>query len=163
MSENRTCEQLCDEVIRNVRLAFHQLKTFGDRLHGSLGITSSMRGVLESLAEGGPQTVSQMARARPVSRQHIQALVDELMKAGLVESHGNPAHKRSPLLVLTPTGLRRFTEIRRREQSVLAALVKKFSVKDLSIMLSSLKRLRAILAELAGPRDRKTKRGDDPK
>jgi hypothetical protein len=41
-------------------------------------MTAGKRGVLKGLDRLGPQTVPQMARARPVSRQHIQTLVNRL-------------------------------------------------------------------------------------
>ncbi len=46
----------------------------------------------------------QIARARPVARQHIQKLANELAAQGLVEFIDNPAHKCSKLLCLTPEG-----------------------------------------------------------
>jgi DNA-binding MarR family transcriptional regulator len=61
----------------------------------------------------GPQTVPQIARARPVSRQRIQRLADDAAEDGLVEFTDNPAHRRSKLVRLTPEGatlLQRLTE-----------------------------------------------------
>jgi len=57
-------------------------------------LSAARRGVLRSLARLGPQTVPQMAGARPVSRQHIQTIVNALAADGLVETIDNPAHKR---------------------------------------------------------------------
>ena len=61
-------------------------------------------GLLRSLKADGPQTVPQLARARPVARQRIQRLVDECATAGLVEFGDNPAHRRSKLIRLTAKG-----------------------------------------------------------
>jgi DNA-binding MarR family transcriptional regulator len=61
-------------------------------------------GFLRSLQVQGPQTVPQIARARPVSRQRIQRLADEAAESGLVEFTDNPAHRRSKLVRLTPEG-----------------------------------------------------------
>ena len=61
-------------------------------------------GFLRSLKLGGPQTVPQLARARPVARQRIQRLADECAAAGLIEFVDNPAHRRSKLVRLTHEG-----------------------------------------------------------
>jgi DNA-binding MarR family transcriptional regulator len=65
-------------------------------------------GLMRSLARGGPQTVPELARARPVARQHIQKLANELAAEGLVEFVDNPRHRRSKLLKLTASGERRY-------------------------------------------------------
>lgn len=109
-------------VIRNLRPCFHQLKALADRLHKDLGITASMRAVLESLAEGGEQTVPQIARTKGVSRQHIQVNVDALLDGRFVVMRDNPAHKRSPMVTLTKQGRLAFKEMQRREQVVLEEL-----------------------------------------
>jgi len=63
-----------------------------------------------------------MARARPVSRQHIQAIVDELRGNGLVRRLPNPSHRRSPLVELTPRGRAKIAVMEERERTVLARL-----------------------------------------
>ncbi|NQV57863.1 MAG: MarR family transcriptional regulator, partial [Rhodospirillales bacterium] len=63
-----------------------------------------MWGFLHSLATCGPQTVPQLARARPVSRQHIQTIANEAEAEGLVIFADNPAHKKSKLVTLTDKG-----------------------------------------------------------
>ena len=56
-----------------------------------------------------------MARARPVSRQHIRALVDGLAADGYVERVENPRHRRSQRVRLTSAGRRRVRQMERRE------------------------------------------------
>ncbi len=101
---------------------FHRLRVVAKQLHRQGEISAGKRGILRSLDRLGPQTVPQMARARPVSRQHIQALVNPLADQGYVEFTRNPAHKRSPLVRLTPQGQAVVEAMNRREAEVLAAL-----------------------------------------
>jgi len=61
----------------------------------------------------------QLARARPVSRQHIQVLVNGLLKNGLVVTEENPAHRRSALVHLTPKGKRQLEAMQKRERDLL--------------------------------------------
>jgi DNA-binding MarR family transcriptional regulator len=77
---------------------------------------------MESLADQGPQTVPALARARPVARQHIQVLVNDLVRFGLVETRPNAAHKRSPLFALTARGAAWFQAIRSTELEALRSM-----------------------------------------
>jgi DNA-binding MarR family transcriptional regulator len=78
--------------------------------------------VLQQLHRQGPQTVPEMARSRPVSRQHIQTLVNELLAHSLVELRKNPAHKRSRRVALTPKGKGRIEAMLAREEIALERL-----------------------------------------
>lgn len=64
-----------------------------------------------TLKNEGPRTVPEIARLRPVARQHIQRLANEMAEAGLVEFIDNPAHRRSKLLRLTVKGEAVFQEL----------------------------------------------------
>ena len=76
---------------------------------------------MESLADAGEQTVPQIARAKGVSRQHIQVNVDTLTKAALVALRDNPGHKRSPFVTMTKLGQSAFKVMRRREKRCVGA------------------------------------------
>ena len=56
-------------LISRIPRLFFLLKALGDDLHADLGVTTSMRGVMTSLATLGPRTVPDLARERPVSRR----------------------------------------------------------------------------------------------
>lgn len=102
-----------------VRRLFHKLGHGAATLHQDTGISAGMRAVLESVIDGGPQTVPQMARIRPVTRQHIQGLVNALLDEGFVETVDNPAHKRSKLIGPTPLGESVFRALREKENQSL--------------------------------------------
>ena len=102
-----------------VRRLFHKLGHGIGALHESTEVSAGMRAVLESVVDGEPQTVPQMARVRPVSRQHIQGLVNPLLEQGLVEYADNPAHKRSRLVRPTDKGVETFRAMRGRENRAL--------------------------------------------
>ncbi|HEX7006177.1 MAG TPA: MarR family transcriptional regulator [Alphaproteobacteria bacterium] len=133
------------ELTRGVRACFNRLKALGDALHEDLGITASMRSVLESLHEDGARTVPQIAKSKSVTRQHIQTIVDALTAAGLVALQANPAHKRSPLVVLTAAGRKAFADMRRREATVLATLSGALPPRGVSAAVDTLKALEAAL------------------
>ena len=105
---------LVDETVA----LFHQLTHAAARIHRQGAHSAARRGVLRSLAAGGPQTVPSLARARPVSRQHIQMLVNALKHDRLVEVVPNPSHRRSSLIRLTRRGRTSIDAMARREQRV---------------------------------------------
>jgi DNA-binding MarR family transcriptional regulator len=118
-------------VNRLPRLNF-LLRAVGEALHADLGITTGTRDVMTSLASGAPRTVPDLARERPVSRQHIRTLVNELLAEGLVEMLPNPSHRRSRLIGLTDEGRRRLRVLREREAELLARTAPAVSQADIA-------------------------------
>jgi len=99
-----------------------RLRAAGERLHGQGVPSAARRQLLRWLERHGAQTVPQMARARSVTRQHVQALVNLLAEAGYVEFMDNPAHKRSLLVRLTRRGRECVAALERREARILSQL-----------------------------------------
>ncbi len=121
---------------------FHRLRVVAEQVHGQGEMSAGRRGVLKGLDRLGPQTVPQMARARPVSRQHIQALVNVLAKEGRVELRENPAHRRSRLVCLTAEGKELVDRMNRREAKLLARVDIDIAEKDLRAAAALLRSLR---------------------
>lgn len=128
-------------LYETVRL-FHRLRVVMEELHHQGELSSGKSGILKSLDRHGPQTVPQMARARPVSRQYIQTLVNPLLKGHLVERLENPAHKKSPLLSLTERGEKLVQEMKRRERDALERLEVDLDADDLRSAREILQELR---------------------
>jgi len=131
-------------VFEETRALFHRLKVVVEQIHKEGQMSGGLRGVMRSLLAEGPQTVPQMARTRPTSRQHIQVLVNRLLELGLVELVDNPAHKRSRLVSLTPEGRKRIEAMNRREAALLQKLQVDVSEKSLNSSARTLKKLREI-------------------
>jgi len=111
-----------EELFREARLLLQALKQWAETLRGGPEPSGPMRGVLELLLLGGPATVPRMARARGVSRQHIQQQVDALLDRGFIERQDNPAHKRSPIIALTDAGRALIQSVRADELDALARI-----------------------------------------
>ena len=129
------------ELTRSVRRLFHQLGARVGALHAGADVSAGMRAILETLTERGPMTVPDMARLRPVTRQHIQSLVNPLLDLGYVEAGDNPAHRRSKLIAITPEGERVFQAMRARENDV-------FRQVDLGLDAAELRAANEVLLEL---------------
>lgn len=106
-------------LTEEVRLFYQSLVQLGDEIHSTSAATApismGMRAVLEFLEREGDCTVPDMARARRVTRQRIQTLVNNLAALSLVHSRDNPATRRSPLIALTREGARTIADMRKRE------------------------------------------------
>jgi len=124
---------------------FHKLRSVAADVHGDGVLSAGRRGVLRSLDADGPQTVPQLARARPVSRQHIQMLVNGLLADGLVASEVNPAHQKSPLLRLTEKGKNQLIEMRGREMELLSRAHWNLTVEEIDNAATTLRALRKFL------------------
>jgi DNA-binding MarR family transcriptional regulator len=143
-----------DALIREIRANFARLRAVADALHRDLGLTAAQRAVVEFVFENGDHTVPQIARAKRVTRQHIQVLVDALVPAGMVELHDNPGHKRSPLVCLTDAGRRTFEAARAHEAALLAEIAGALDAPPLEAAVATLARLRTLL-------DHQLETGDD--
>jgi DNA-binding MarR family transcriptional regulator len=134
-------------VIDETRSLFHRMKRAAEETHRDGALTAGKRGVLKSLEHHGPQTVPELARARPVSRQHIQLLVNPLIEEGLVEQVDNPRHRRSKLIRLTPQGLHRVEAIDAKEAEILKRLADQLDVDELWRASETLRKMRLVFEE----------------
>lgn len=131
--------QATESLIDEVRLLFHALVQIGDQLHAGSDISMGMRAVLEYLEREGATTVPDMARARRVTRQRIQTLVNALLERGLVGKTANPSHVRSPLIALTDAGAARIRRMREREGEALDVALPERRIRDAEATLRELR------------------------
>jgi DNA-binding MarR family transcriptional regulator len=124
--------QALRSVLELLPTAFHRVGASGDIIHGAIGLGSGMRGLLLSLDHFGPMTVSKLAAMRPVSRQFVQRVMDELVAGGWVEAIPNPQHKRSPLMQLTQKGRAAVGTMLETEQPYVAALTEGIDGEDIA-------------------------------
>ena len=133
-------------LLESIRLSL-QLRAVGKRTGHVTPGGGGIWGFLHSLAVDGPQTVPQLARARPVTRQHIQQIANEAAADGLIEFIDNPAHKRSKLLSLTPKGARMEAEMTERLKTFAGDLAEDFDAAELA---TAARVLNAVRAKLTG-------------
>src|SRR5215510_16125718 len=132
-----------DSMITETVSLFHRLRVVADQIHHRGEMTGALRSILRGLDKLGEQTVPQMARSRSVSRQHVQALVNQLVKERLVELIANPAHKRSPMARLTPLGKKTADAMNHNEARLLDKADLGAPDKDLCEAAETLRTVRA--------------------
>jgi DNA-binding MarR family transcriptional regulator len=137
-----------EALMVEVTYSFFPLRAKGMQMGANAPWGGSYWGMLRSLKLEGPQTVSQIARSRPVPRQSIQKLANEMIKAGLIEFVENPAHKRSKLLRLTPAGEVTFQDLSEQIAQDVEQFAKNLNsveLVDLQTAISVLRHLREML------------------
>ena len=128
-----------EQLINEVRLLYQSLIQVGDEIHKGSNMSMGMRAVLEYLDRDGDATVPQIARARRVTRQRIQTLVNSLLKINLVKTINNPASRRSPLISLTSSGAKTILGMRRREGREMKVSLSDKKLLDAANTLSQLR------------------------
>jgi DNA-binding MarR family transcriptional regulator len=102
-------------------------------------------GILRLLVKDGPQTVPEMARSRPVSRQHCQTIANALEAQGLVEFIDNPKHKRSKLVRATKEGRDRFQSMRKQFLAAAGVYAPLFTATEVATATDVCRRARAMI------------------
>ena len=138
-------------LIIEIAQTFFRLRAAGKRIGAVTPWGGGLWGFLRSLDVGGPQTVPQIARARPVARQRIQRLANEAAASGYVEFVDNPAHKRSKLVRLTPHGKAAVDDLTEHFADLGEALSQDMNLADLQTAAHTLQGLRE---KLLSGRDR---------
>jgi DNA-binding MarR family transcriptional regulator len=136
-----TAGETMQELMIETISAFFLLRAVGKRIGAVTAADGGYWGMLRSLKLAGAQTVPQIARSRPVSRQHIQKLANEMIAEGVIELVDNPAHQRSKLLQLTTKGEAVFQEITDRIAQEAEDFAQDMDVTELQISVKVLRQL----------------------
>ncbi len=134
-----------EDLLDQVRLLWHVMVHAAEHLHEREPVTLGMRAVMEFLARNGAATVPDIARSRHVTRQHIQALVNDLLALRLVALESNPAHRRSALVRLAGEGHEAIERMKRRERRFFDGLELEARPDDLRRAAGTLRAVREAL------------------
>ncbi len=115
--------ELASAIAFEVRTIFRKIKRYlrEQGQHGDL--TPSQISVVLRLEEGGPATVSGLARAEGMRPQSMSAVMTPLQEAGLVHGAPDPNDGRQALMSLTPKCLKWLKESRAARQDWLTKRV----------------------------------------
>lgn len=118
------------------------LQAEGDRMAGSLGLTSARWKVIGVIAlSPGGVTVPAIARALGQSRQAVQRITDVMQEDDLLDCIDNPRHKRSPLVVLTDRGQQTYNALRAVQDPWAIEHTEDIPLEDLETALRLIHRL----------------------
>jgi DNA-binding MarR family transcriptional regulator len=136
-----------DLLIREILFSYFRLNATGERLFAGIGQTPGKVSLMRTLMEQGPQSVAQIARSRPVARQAVQRMADELAAQGLLEYVENPTHRRAKLARLTAKGRKLMDETMAAELRWAGRLARAFGEQEVEIARDVIQRLTRILAD----------------
>ena len=134
---------VAEEVLRS----FELLKALSSIRAARLGLTMALRAILLDLHRNGPRTVPQIAGGRTMTRQSVQASVDQLRALGLAVALDNPAHRRSPIIALSDEGRKKLGEILQGEGDALASLSDRLDGAGLAAAKETLTAFSGLLEE----------------
>ncbi|HSD68590.1 MAG TPA: methyltransferase [Woeseiaceae bacterium] len=106
-----------------VRRLFRALAQASDKSLQDIGVSAADRAVLEFLHPDQALSVPQIAERYRVSRQHVQATVNNLIGLGYLAREANRRHKRSSLIAMMPSGKAIFRKIAICPTAATASLV----------------------------------------
>ncbi len=132
-----------NQLINENALLFFRMKVVAQEVHQQGEMSGGKRSLLRLLNESDAQTVPQISRARNVTRQHTQTLINELAEEGLVDFFDNPGHKRSPFVQLTAQGQRAVAAMERREAKLHTQMPMHVPENELRAAARTLRKLRA--------------------
>lgn len=141
------------QALLDVVWTAHKVRAVGGRAGAVNAAGGGTWGILHTLACCGPKTVPQIARMRPVARQHIQTLANELEELGFIEFIDNPAHKRSRLVILTEAGRVHYTVIKTRLLELTGEIAAGIPADDIETTSR-------VLARVMGDLDRRIEAGE---
>ena len=137
--------QAIEDLIWQVRRLFRELAQASDEALAPLGITAAERALLEFLArEDAPVSLSEIARKRAVSRQHIHQTLRRL-DPKWIDRSADPADARSVSVTLSKEGRALWKRIRAVDQRLLETLERRLPGKDVRAATLTLQRVRDAL------------------
>src|SRR5215469_12617722 len=130
------------ELLNQIAYTYFPLRAVGDATTARFGQTTAEWGLLRTLEARGPMTVAALARSRPVARQWIQRLADQLEQQRLIEFVDNPEHKRAKLMRITPAGTKLLRRIGAAFDAMADEMKKDFDHGAMQTTFATLHKLR---------------------
>jgi DNA-binding MarR family transcriptional regulator len=130
------------DLIFTMAMTFFRMRTIGQRGGAVTSWGGGTWGFLRTVVQMGPLTVPEIARIRPVARQHMQRMADEAVADGLVEFIDNPAHKRSKLIRITGKGLKEHDRLKARMVELGTEWADGLTLEDIETTVRTLAHLR---------------------
>ena len=134
-----------EALVWEIRRLFRELSQAADDALEPLGITAAERALMEFLArEAAPVSLSEIARKRAVSRQHIHQTLARLDPKWVVRVP-DPTDGRSVVVTLSAAGRVFWKRVRAVDRQLVARLEKQVNHADARAAVDTLRSLRATL------------------
>jgi len=135
-----------ESLLWETRRLFRELAAAADEALKPLNITASERALIEFLSkESAPISLTELARKRSVSRQHIHQSLNRLRKPDWIEKLPDPNDARSILLRLSDEGRALWKEIRGIDRILLRKIARRMNTARVQAATDTLREIREAL------------------
>jgi DNA-binding MarR family transcriptional regulator len=139
-----------EDLLWEVRRLFRELARAADTALAPLGVTAAERALLEFLARAkGRTSLSEIARRRAVSRQHVHQTLARLDPAWVVRFE-DPADARSVSIALSEAGRALWKRIRAVDNELLRRVEGQVDERRIQAATTTLRRIRAAIQPAGG-------------
>ena len=129
-------------LLSETRSLFHHMKLLAEDSFQEESLSGGARGILRDLSWLGPQSEENLTKLRPLSRIHIEEMIEPLIHSGYVQRSGNIDDDILPMLELTDKGRRFLQSSNRREMEILSSISKSISTEEMLTALDVIKSVR---------------------
>ncbi|WP_431801176.1 MarR family winged helix-turn-helix transcriptional regulator [Halobacillus andaensis] len=147
MGANGREKQAFDLLIEETVAMYHCFKTMVEDTHTGSALSTNELGVLLCLSNG-PQTIPQIVKRSPFSRQYVQKVVQQLKDKAFIQRLENPKHKRSFLIKLTEDGENQMNQVRQEGYHTLERMRNNVNIEQVFELAYSLRNFRKNLERI---------------
>ncbi|MDH4183222.1 MAG: hypothetical protein OEV92_03295 [Nitrospinota bacterium] len=129
-------------VLSETRSLFHHMKLLAEDSYQQESLSGGNRGILHDLACMGPQSPAQLTNLRPLSRIHIEDMIEPLESHGYISQTGQLDENNQPMVELTDKGRRYIQSSDKRELEILTSISNSVPREEMLIALDVLRAIR---------------------
>lgn len=156
-TDDKKLESIADDMFFSFHLLFRRVAR--EETTQSTRRFDPSRFVLAAVMKHGPIPMSEIGKRMDISKPHMTALVDKLIREGLVERMPDVHDRRVINVVITRTGRDTLKEFRRNTRKIIMENLSSLTSDDISALHASLKTIRSIASRLNKNETKKHERG----
>ena len=156
-ADDKKLESIADDVFSSFHLLFRRIAREGTTQ--STRIFDPSRFVLAAVMKHGPIPMSEIGKRMDVSKPYMTALVDKLIREGLVERIPDKNDRRVINVAITKTGRDTLKVFRRNARKTVMENLSSLTSDEVSALHESLKTIRDIVSRLDKTEGKKHERG----
>ncbi len=148
------CETTIDRLVLEIRKFIAASIFFNTRAAESAGLGLTDLQILHLLQLYGPSTPGHLAACSGLSSGGVTVALDRLQKAGFIRREPNPSDRRSLLISLVPTRLRKLNTVYQDVEKETRALLAALPEHDLKTVVRFFETLHDVKADQNSPTHR---------
>jgi DNA-binding MarR family transcriptional regulator len=156
-TDDKKLESITDNLFFSFQLFFRRVAR--EETTKSTRRFDPSRFVLGAVMKHGPIPMSEIGKRMDISKPYMTALVDKLIREGLVERMPDMRDRRVINVAITRAGRDTLKEFRRNARKIIMENLSSLTSDDISALYVSLKTIRSIMSRLNKNETKKRERG----